>query len=456
MFFQQIVSEGLAHNSYLIGSGGKAAVIDPRRDFRIYAECADANGLEITHIFETHRNEDYVIGSAGLARCCNARIFHGESRDFSYGTSVKDGDTFAIGLLELEIRQTPGHTEESISVVVRDREVSEKPYLVFCGDTLFAGDIARTDFYGDARKAEMAGKIYDSVTGILLALGDGLIICPAHGAGSVCGETIASHPFTTAGYEKMTNPLLLMGREAFISHRVSDSPYFPPYFHTMEALNSRGALSPYELPHAGPLTVADIGKLRKSGCQIIDVRSPAAFAGGHIPGSLSIWRDGLASFMGWFLNYDEPVVIIDDFNLDMDDVCVRFIRLGYDNLRGWLAGGFISWVKSAQDIASFPTCSPADLHARMDGGDLFILDVRDIRNRKTEGYIPGSFHRYIGELPHHLDEIPRDRPVVTYCDAGYKGSLAAGILTSHGYRDVTNLLGGMAGWSHAGFPVGRD
>ncbi|HXX55729.1 MAG TPA: MBL fold metallo-hydrolase [Methanoregula sp.] len=219
MFFQRIVSEGLAHNSYLIGSAGKAAVIDPRRDFRIYPECADTNDLRITHIFETHRNEDYAIGSAGLAQSCNAGIFHGESQVFSYGTGVKDGDRFTIGLLDLEIRQTPGHTEESISVVVRDREVSEKPYLVFCGDTLFAGDIARTDFYGDARKAEMAGKIYDSITGTLLALGDGLIICPAHGAGSVCGEAIASHPFTTAGYEKTTNPLLLMGRDAFISRR---------------------------------------------------------------------------------------------------------------------------------------------------------------------------------------------------------------------------------------------
>ncbi|HXX55730.1 MAG TPA: rhodanese-like domain-containing protein, partial [Methanoregula sp.] len=130
-------------------------------------------------------------------------------------------------------------------------------------------------------------------------------------------------------------------------------------------MNSRGAPSPYRLPQAGPLSVPDIGRLRKTGCQVIDIRSPAAFAGGHIPGSLSIWRDGLASFMGWFLNYEDPVVIVDDFNLDMADVCVRFIRLGYDNLAGWLAGGFISWVKAAQDIASFSTCSPADLHARM-------------------------------------------------------------------------------------------
>ncbi|HUH79237.1 MAG TPA: MBL fold metallo-hydrolase [Methanoregula sp.] len=455
MLFQRIVSEGLAHNSYLVGSGGKAAVIDPRRDFAIYLRVANENGLAITHIFETHRNEDYVIGSTGLARNCGAGIFHGPGPVFSYGSSVAEGDAFTLGSLLLEIRQTPGHTEESISVVVTDREVSDRPFLVFCGDTLFAGDIARTDFYGPARKAEMAEKIYDSITRTILTLGDGTVICPAHGAGSVCGETIADHPFTTAGYEKQTNPLLLMGREAFIARRAAESPYFPPYFHTMEELNSRGAPSPCDLPHPRPLAVAEINSLRKSGCQIVDIRSPTGFAAGHIPGSLSIWRNGLASFMGWFLDYDRPTVVVDDFDLDFGEVRRQFIRLGYDKLEGWLAGGFLAWVKAAQEIASFPACSAARLKERMAGEDLFILDVRDIRNREKEGFIPGSFHRYIGELPHHLDEVPRDRPVITYCDAGYKGSLAAGILTADGYRDVANLLGGMAGWKHAGYPVGH-
>ena len=155
--------------------------------------------------------------------------------------------------------------------------------------------------------------------------------------------------------------------------------------------------------------------------------------------------------MGWFLDYELPIVVVDDFNLETGPVLRQFVRLGYDNIRGYLAGGFPAWSKAAQDTASFSTCTPQELRERMGREKLYILDVRDIRNRKKDGYIPGSAHRYIGELSLHVEEIPRDIPVVTYCDGGYKGSLAAGILTAHGYRDVTNLLGGMAGWKHAGY-----
>jgi hydroxyacylglutathione hydrolase len=183
MLFERIVSEGIAQNSYLIGSGGRAAVIDPRRDCDIYLEIANRNELVITHIFETHRNEDYVIGSLELKKRCGADIFHGSQMTFAYGKPVHEGDRFTLGSLELSVLETPGHTEESISLVLWDTEVSDNPYMVFSGDTLFAGDIARTDFFGEERKAEMAEKIYDSINDKILPLGDGVILCPAHGAG---------------------------------------------------------------------------------------------------------------------------------------------------------------------------------------------------------------------------------------------------------------------------------
>ena len=340
MLFEKITSEGLAHNSYLVGSGGKVAVIDPRRDCDIYGEIATDHDCTITHIFETHRNEDYCIGSLELQDRCGAEIFHGNKPEFTYGTIVKEGDFFDLGTLRLSVLETPGHTEESISLVLSDREVSREPYMVFCGDTLFAGDIARTDFYGVAHRAEMAGKIHDSIAGKILALGDGVIICPAHGAGSVCGVTIADHPFTTVGYERRTNPLLAISREAFILQRERDSPYFPTYFRKMEELNSRGAPLLHRLPDIWPIPASDLAHLRTTGCQIIDIRSPTSFAAGHVPGSISIWRDGLASFMGWFLEYEIPIVIVDDFNLELDPVFRQFVRLGYDNLAGYLAGGF--------------------------------------------------------------------------------------------------------------------
>jgi len=164
MLFERVIAEGLAHNSYIIGSGSRAAVIDPRRDCEIYLEIAGRNNMTITQIFETHRNEDYVIGSLELRERTGEEIFHGTRMAFAYGTPTRDGDRYTLGTLDLEVLETPGHTEESISVVVRDRDISDTPYLVFCGDTLFSGDIARTDFYGIDRKAEMAGKIFDSIT----------------------------------------------------------------------------------------------------------------------------------------------------------------------------------------------------------------------------------------------------------------------------------------------------
>ena len=268
MLFERIVSEGIAHNSYLIGSGGRAAVIDPRRDCDIYLEIASRNELVITHIFETHRNEDYTIGSLELKQRCGAEIFHGARMAFAYGKPVKEGDRFTLGSLVLSVLETPGHTEESISLVLRDTEVSDQPYMVFSGDTLFAGDIARTDFFGQERKAEMAKKIYDSIAHKILPLGDGVILCPAHGAGSVCGGEIADHPFTTLGYEKKTNPHLASGRELFISRRVTESPYTPPYFRQMETYNRDGAPILHRLPDLHPLSIPEVNQLRKSGCQI--------------------------------------------------------------------------------------------------------------------------------------------------------------------------------------------
>jgi hydroxyacylglutathione hydrolase len=455
MLLRQIVSEGIAHNSYLIGSGGVAAVIDPRRDCEIYARIAAGNNLTITHIFETHRNEDYVIGSSELAARCGAVIYHGAAMDFSYGMPVHDGDAFTFGSLSLQVLETPGHTEESISLVVRDKDIGDAPYLVFCGDTLFAGDIARTDFFGNERKAEMAQKIYDSITERILPLGDGTILCPAHGAGSVCGGEIADHPFTTIGYERATNPHLLKGKEQFVSLRKTESPYVPPYFRRMEAYNKEGAPLLHHVPVARPLTVTEVNRFRKSGCQILDIRAPTSFGAGHIPGSISIWREGLSSFAGWFLNYDEPILIIDDFNQNIDAVVRQLIRLGYDNIGGVLAGGFPAWFKGAQEMGTLQTCTVQQLKEELETSSPFILDVRDIKNRRAFGHIPNSHPVYVGELTEHIREIPRTGPVFISCDAGYKGSLAASILARHDYHNLTNVLGGMTAWIKAGFEIQR-
>jgi hydroxyacylglutathione hydrolase len=456
MWFERIVAEGLSHNSYMIGSGGKAIVIDPRRDCESYLEIADRHDAVITHIFETHRNEDYVSGAPELAHRCNAPVYHGTQMDFAYGNGVREGDRFTLGTLELSVLETPGHTEESITLVLVDTEVSREPYMVFSGDTLFCGDIGRTDFFGPERKAEMAEKMYESIARKILPLGDGAILCPAHGAGSACGSEIADHPFSTIGYEKRTNPVLTLGKDAFVARRTTESPYLPPYFWQMETVNREGPALLHSLPRTQPLTVTAVKSLVKSGCQIVDIRSPTAFAGGHIPGSLSIWRDGIASFAGWFLDYEHPVVLVDDFSLDLQPVLRQFVRLGYDATAGWLAGGFPAWFRAAQPVETTGTCTVQALRKRLNHEKPFLLDVRDQKNRDHVGHIPGSVHVYIGELPQHLQEIPKDRPIFVYCDSGYKGSLGASVLAMNGFSDVINVLGGMQAWVLAGYPFEKE
>jgi hydroxyacylglutathione hydrolase len=452
MLFERIVSAGIAHNSYIIGEAGKAAVIDPRRDMEIYPDIAAREGSTITHIFETHRNEDYAVGSRALADRCGAGIYHGAALDFAYGTPVHEGDSFTFGSLSLQVIETPGHTGESISLVVRDAESGDAPLIVFCGDTIFAGDIARTDFYGDERKGEMAGTIYDSITRKIFPLGDGVILCPAHGAGSVCGGRIADHPFTSVGYEKATNPLVRMGRDSFVSLRAAESPYHPPYFRTMERFNQYGAPQvPVPVPRFLP--VPELEKLRNNRCQVVDIRAPGGFAAGHIPNSLSIWRNGISSFAGWFLNYDDPIVIVDDFNQDTGEVLRQLYRLGYDNVHGILAGGIAAWYKSGMEPAGLKTCTAGELRDRLGTEQPFLLDVRDAKNRQAAGHIAGSHHVYAGELPRHLHEIPRTRPVIVYCDAGFKSCTAASILAMHQYPDITTLLGGITAWIQAGFGI---
>jgi hydroxyacylglutathione hydrolase len=452
MILRKISSEGISHNSYFISAGGRAAVIDPRRDVDVYLDLAQEAGVQITHIFETHRNEDYVIGSVELAARTGAAIMHGHQMDFAYGTKVKEGDAFRLGAVELKVLETPGHTMESISIVVTDRDVSDDPYAVFTGDALFAGEVGRTDFFGPEMRPQVSEMLYESITTNLLPLGNQTIIFPAHGAGSVCGSEISDHEFSTIGYEKLTNPLLQLSREEFIRRKVAEHHYLPPYFRMMEKHNQEGAPVVHHLPDLKAFTVKEVRE-QQGRAQLLDIRSPTSFAAGHIPGSLSIWKDGLPAFIGWFLTYEDPIILIDDFNCNLREVSRHFVRLGYDNLTGYLAGGFPAWFKSAAPIGTFAAWSVQELERRRTEQDLFTLDVRDISNVAQAGKIPGAHHIYIGELPGRLAEIPKDRQVAVYCDAGYKGSLGASILARNGYSEVANILGGMAAWHNAGYPV---
>lgn len=456
MLFQRFISEGLAHFSYIIGSGGQAAVIDPRRDTGIYLDSAAENGMKITGIFETHRNEDYATGSAELADTCRAPVYHGAALPFLYGMPVRDGDRFPFGSLLLTIRETPGHTPESISIVVTRTARRDLPYLVFTGDLLFAGDTGRVDLGDPLKRGEWAGTMYDSIVTRILPLGDGTILCPAHGAGSVCGGDIQDYPLTTIGYERAANPALALDRARFIAGKIAEHHYYPPYFSVMEQSNLGGWPKQPALTNPEPVSPAGVRNLFTEGVQVVDIRSPAAFAGGHIPGSLSLWREGIPAFAGWFLDYRTPVLIVDDFNTALVSVQRDLRRLGFDNPIYSLDGGFIGWVKQDCPVARCGACPVREAVRLISTGSPFILDVRDIRNRRENGYIAGSHHVWAGDLPHHLAEIPKDHDILVYCDAGYKSSMSASILLRNGYTRVTNILGGFTAWKNAGFAVEPD
>jgi hydroxyacylglutathione hydrolase len=355
---------------------------------------------------------------------------------------VRDGDQFEIGTLTVAALETPGHTAESLSFVLYDEG---EPYMVFTGDALFAGSVGRVDLMSDDRAANAAA-LYDSLHGRLLPLSDGTVVCPAHGTGSVCGVGIRDLPFSTIGHERRTNPSLALDREAFIAEKAGELTYRPPYFRRMEESNRAGPLAPPERWLLRPLDPSAL-----AGMQVVDIRSPTAFGAGHVPGSLSIWREGLTAFMGWFLDDDRPIALVDDFDLDLDSVAVHFLRLGYDNLAGYLGGGFEAWFRSGRSVDRFPIWTVHDLSLHL--GEVTVLDVRDGNTRAAQGAIPGSLHVYIGELADHLDEIPRNRPIATHCDVGYKGSLAASLLEANGFSGIANVLGGFAAWKSAGLPV---
>lgn len=448
MIFEIIKSEGISHNSYFLGSGSEAAVVDPRRDVDVYLELAEMHGVSIRYIFETHRNEDYTIGSAELARHVDAEILHGSALDFRYGTPVREGDTFSLGSLELEVLETPGHTYESISIAVRDTSISDECLMIFVGDVLFAGETGRVDFFGPEKIPETAGLLYDSIHENILPLGDHVVICPAHGAGSVCGADIRDMDTTTAGYERLTNPYLQMGRDEFIEYKKSERLYTPPYFRRMEENNLRGVK--VNKSHLEALPLQDFRELMGEGAQVVDVRNPTSFCGGHIPGSLNIWQDGFAAFAGYFLNYEDPILLVDD-GRGVDSVRRSLIRLGYDNMAGYLAGGFPPWYMAGLEIQKLDAISVHEL--REMEGDFLLLDVRKITDRERF-HIEGSEHIWVGDLPDNIDLIP-EKDVVIYCDSGYKSTIAASILESHGFR-VSTVLGGIGAWLRAGYPVVGD
>ncbi len=448
MLLEKIKTPGLSHLSYLIGSGEKAAVIDPRRDCEIYVEKARAQGLEITNIFETHRNEDLITGSPILAQMTGATVLHGPNPagEVTFAKTAKEGDTFEIGQLTIEVLETPGHTDDHLAFVIHDREYRDGPVGVFTGDALFVGDVGRTDFYPD-RKREVAGLLYDSLQK-LLSLGDQAIIYPAHGAGSVCGSGMAEREFSTIGHERRNNPRLRLGdRDAFIEAKVAENHYQPPYFRLMERLNLEGAQPAPRVVRPKRLTLPEMRNTTAD--HVIDVREPLAFASGHFPGSMCLPVGMISAFAGWFIREGETIVLIGSDEDQLFSAMSHLTRIGLDNV----IGGYNAVVSAAANgvtMNSIPMVDTGTVKSRLDKaeGDWTLLDVPDADERGASA-IDGSEHFYVGELNERWSELDKDRSYTLMCASGMRATVAAGWLASCGFSNLDIYLGSMGAWKAA-------
>lgn len=456
MLLERFESEGLSQFSYLIGYGRQAVVIDPRRDFDIYVKIAEKKGLKITDIFETHRNEDYLTGSRDLGEITKANVWHADSHlDYKYGKPAKGGKKWRIGRLKLQAIHTPGHTLGSMSYILYDTEGF--PWMIFTGDTLFAGDVGRVDLYGPEKTREMANMLYDTIFEKILPLGDEVIVCPAHGSGSLCGNVIVDRPLTTIGIEKKHNPILKnTERDKFILKTAKELEK-PPYFKKMEELN----LNPPSLlaiPPVLPLTANQFDKEAENSI-ILDSRTETDFCASHIPNSIYIWPYGISKYAGWFLSYTKPIILV-CYENDLNKISRYLARLGFDNIKGYLSGGMHSWLMRGKEVRRIKTIRAKELCSMLDVKEkVWILDVRNIEEVEESGTIPNSHNINILELSERLESIPYNENIVIYCGSGMRSTLAASILENEVLErkriKITAFMGGIYAWKAEKCPVER-
>lgn len=459
MFFQRIKTPGIAHAAYVLGNKGEALVVDPRRDCDEYLRVAREHDLTITHVLETHRQEDFVLGSAELARVTGAKIVNGQHELFGHGDlRVADGQQFDIAGLRLQALHTPGHTPESMCYAVFVPDAEERAWGLFSGDTLFVGETGRTDLPDRTKTAENAGLLYDMIHRKLLPLGDQTLLFPAHASGSVCGGNIADRDDSTLGLERLYNPVFRKSRDQFVAAKLKERIPRPPYFSLMEKLNLKGGIPLAKRPSDVRLMQAAEFAAAVTRGLVIDAREPESFAGGHIPGAVSIWAGGLPVFGGWVADETTRIYLVLPNMGALESAVLSLARIGVDGVQGVLAGGFDAWRNAGLPVAHSGAISPRELDARR--ANITVLDVREDSEFEEEGHIPNASHLYVGYVDKHLERIsPRfdkKQPLAVTCSVGHRASLAVSILRRQGFDDVSNLLGGMTAWSKLELPTSKD
>lgn len=453
MIFERIKTPGIAHVAYLIGNAGEAALVDPRRDVDEYLALARKHKVTVKYVLETHRQEDFVMGSAELVRQCGAKVVNGRHAGFGHGDiRLADGERFELAKgIALVALHTPGHTPESMCYAVYLADAPDTAWAVFTGDTLFIGEAGRTDLTDPERTSVHAGQLHDAVHAKLVPLGDQTIVLPAHGAGSVCGGNIAERDHSTLGLERHYNPVFTLPRPQFMQAKRDERIPRPPYFRHMEQVNSAGGMG--AIPSASAVKVLQPEKFQSESRRgvVFDLRLPEAFAGGHVPGSYSIWSEGLPVFAGWVAEAGTPIFLVVDHADQALEEAVRALgRVGLDHVQGVLAGSFEGWRDQGLPMAGVGTMEARSVDESPDQRGLQMIDVRDDNEFEKEGHVPGASHLYVGYLERELQRLQpgfdKQQPCVVTCSVGHRASLAASMLLRSGAADVRNLLGGMDAW----------
>jgi len=462
MYFKQFYLGCLAQASYMIGSEGEGVVVDPRRDVDEYLAEARAQGLAIKYVVETHLHADFVSGHRELAERTGATVVFGARAGAALPhRAVRDGDEIRVGNVVLRFLETPGHTPESVSVLVIDTQASSEPSLVLTGDTLFIGDVGRPDLAGSAGHSpqEMASMLYDSLHGKLMTLPDATGVYPAHGAGSLCGRNISNETSSTIGDQRRTNYALQpMSKQEFVRLATADLPELPQYFGRDVAINRAGAPPLLDRPLPPALEPAEILARAGKGAQLLDVRAAAAFGTGHVPGSWNIGLSGqFASWAGTLLDPQREIVVVADDEAGVTEAAMRLSRVGLESVTGHLARGLASWQAAGLPVATLPQWPVDELRARLeeDAPRLTVLDVRR-PSEYAAGRVPGARHIPLDRLASESGALDRSRPMAVICAGGYRSSAACSLLRQQGFESLHNVAGGTSAWIAAGFPTDRS
>ena len=462
MIFKQFYLPCLAHASYIVGdeATGTAAVVDPQRDTDQYTAFAAENSLKIKHVILTHLHADFVAGHLELRDRSGATIYLGAAAKAAYPfIPLHDGDTLDFGRVRLKALETPGHTPESISILVYDLNAAgSQPHAVLTGDTLFIGDVGRPDLRAALgwSAAQLGGMLFDSLHTKLLAQPDQTLVYPAHGAGSLCGKALSKETVSTMGEQRRSNYALQpMSKEAFIQVVTADQPEAPAYFNYDAVLNSQERPTLEQtLARVNPMTLDRVLALQRSGAQILDTRGPAEFGSAHLAGSINIGLGGqYATWAGTLLDREHPIVIVADPGRE-NESATRLGRIGFDHIAGYLRDGLHS-LESRPDLTVATERVSAPFASRLLSAPEppLAIDVRTSPEHERK-FINGSLSIPLNHLSERSSGLPNNRPLLVYCAGGYRSSIAASLLQRCGFPLVSEIAGGIAAWEVAKLPLG--